>query len=234
MSKGDVDESFIQQSLFSCKMNLGKLKSDEDDISAISLRSLSSTFSSLQSNSSDGPSQHTLFPTFDHPIHPWDSLHSHSLCTAPDMQSSRRKASEQAVPQKVTPGSEPALLNYGYFSGPSVVKSSDSMSIHEHKNMDREEEPAMVTRQRQRRTSTHGADPWTVQFEKLKAFKKKYGHCIVPQKYPLDRRLGIWVNKQRMEYNKREANIKSSMTDERVALLEGKKCLVLILYNLQW
>jgi hypothetical protein len=62
---------------------------------------------------------------------------------------------------------------------------------------------------------------WLIQFESLQAFKATYGHCNVPQKYPANKRLGIWVNKQRTEFKKRENGTKSSLTDERVALLEG-------------
>ena len=40
---------------------------------------------------------------------------------------------------------------------------------------------------------------WDVRFKELTAFKLEHGHCNVPQKYPTNKSLGIWVNKQRME-----------------------------------
>lgn len=38
---------------------------------------------------------------------------------------------------------------------------------------------------------------WDTMFERLIEFKKTYGHCNVPQKWPVDRRLGRWVNSNR-------------------------------------
>jgi uncharacterized protein YbgA (DUF1722 family) len=38
---------------------------------------------------------------------------------------------------------------------------------------------------------------WHQQHEKLLEFKRKNGHCMVPQRYERDKSLGIWVAKQR-------------------------------------
>jgi len=63
---------------------------------------------------------------------------------------------------------------------------------------------------------------WDIRFKELAAFKLKYGHCNVPQKYPPNKSLGIWVNKQRMEYNKRiDGKKKSSLNDSRLAQLQS-------------
>jgi Helicase associated domain len=40
-------------------------------------------------------------------------------------------------------------------------------------------------------------DRWNYCYLKVLAFKKKYGHCRVPTKFPEDTTLGNWVNKQR-------------------------------------
>ena len=42
----------------------------------------------------------------------------------------------------------------------------------------------------------------------------------VPQKYPPNRELGVWVNKQRMEKKAFDEGKKSSMTEKKVARLE--------------
>ena len=47
----------------------------------------------------------------------------------------------------------------------------------------------------------HTSTAWNERLKELKKFKEKYGHCMVPQKYPDNVSLGIWVNKQRMEHN---------------------------------
>ena len=38
---------------------------------------------------------------------------------------------------------------------------------------------------------------WESMFEKLKAYKQKYGNCLVPNRYEEDRSLGSWVSTQR-------------------------------------
>mmetsp|Transcript_700 Transcript_700/g.1155 ORF Transcript_700/g.1155 Transcript_700/m.1155 type:complete len:381 (-) Transcript_700:63-1205(-) len=63
---------------------------------------------------------------------------------------------------------------------------------------------------------------WDIRFKELAAFKRKYGHCNVPQKYPPNKSLGIWVNKQRMEYNKRiDGKKRSSLNDTRLEQLKS-------------
>ena len=63
---------------------------------------------------------------------------------------------------------------------------------------------------------------WDIRFKELAAFKRKYGHCNVPQKYPPNKSLGIWVNKQRMEYNKRiDGKRRSSLNDTRLEKLKS-------------
>ena len=39
------------------------------------------------------------------------------------------------------------------------------------------------------------AGRWELQFEDLQQFRRLYGHCDVPQKYPANVKLGTWVNK---------------------------------------
>jgi hypothetical protein len=42
---------------------------------------------------------------------------------------------------------------------------------------------------------------WQKQCEKLVEFKRNKGHCMVTQRYEVDKSLGPWVNKQRSYYN---------------------------------
>jgi predicted helicase len=41
-------------------------------------------------------------------------------------------------------------------------------------------------------------DTWDISYGKLKAFKERFGHCKVPQKWPEDIKLGIWVHNQQI------------------------------------
>jgi uncharacterized protein YbgA (DUF1722 family) len=48
-----------------------------------------------------------------------------------------------------------------------------------------------------------GEDPkWSKQYEKLVAFKRNNGHCLVPSRYQEDASLGTWVHKQRQYHTK--------------------------------
>jgi hypothetical protein len=38
---------------------------------------------------------------------------------------------------------------------------------------------------------------WDQQYEKLVAFQRKNGHCVIPDRYQQDKALGRWVTKQR-------------------------------------
>jgi uncharacterized protein YbgA (DUF1722 family) len=46
------------------------------------------------------------------------------------------------------------------------------------------------------------AKSWQQQYEKLVEFKRKNGHCIVPQVYEQDKSLGNWVSNQRSFHTK--------------------------------
>jgi hypothetical protein len=43
----------------------------------------------------------------------------------------------------------------------------------------------------------------------------------VPQKYPANTKLGVWVNKQRMEKKAFEEGNHSKMTERKIKILEG-------------
>jgi hypothetical protein len=43
---------------------------------------------------------------------------------------------------------------------------------------------------------------WHQQYEKLLEYKRKNGHCKVPNKYKDEKSLGLWVMNQRTRHNK--------------------------------
>ena len=62
---------------------------------------------------------------------------------------------------------------------------------------------------------------WRKQFNALKAYSDKHGHCNVPRvnkEYP---KLGEWVNKQRTAYKDLLAGKRFELTKERILLLES-------------
>lgn len=51
--------------------------------------------------------------------------------------------------------------------------------------------------------------------------QRLHGDCNVPQAYPPDKPFGRWVMKQRCEYSLKLRSLKSQLTDEREARLNG-------------
>jgi hypothetical protein len=45
-------------------------------------------------------------------------------------------------------------------------------------------------------------DQWDNMFEKLREFKEKHGHCLVPKRHKENPKLGTWVDTQRVQYKK--------------------------------
>mmetsp|Transcript_29296 Transcript_29296/g.64594 ORF Transcript_29296/g.64594 Transcript_29296/m.64594 type:complete len:559 (+) Transcript_29296:454-2130(+) len=78
-------------------------------------------------------------------------------------------------------------------------------------------EPSSPPYKKQRSTSS----AWSDRFCQLVEYSRAHGDCNVPQKYPENASLGIWVNKQRMEYKLFQEGKKSSMTLERIQKLES-------------
>jgi hypothetical protein len=63
---------------------------------------------------------------------------------------------------------------------------------------------------------------WDDMLKRLLKFIGKTGHCLVPNRYPEDPRLGSWVSTQRRQYKVYSSGPKksTSMTAERVSRLE--------------
>mmetsp|Transcript_2372 Transcript_2372/g.5227 ORF Transcript_2372/g.5227 Transcript_2372/m.5227 type:complete len:105 (-) Transcript_2372:131-445(-) len=64
---------------------------------------------------------------------------------------------------------------------------------------------------------------WANQYKQLLAFFHKNGHCIVPQRYEKNPQLGTWVHTQRRQYKLKMDGRKSSMTQEKINLLNNIK-----------
>ena len=62
---------------------------------------------------------------------------------------------------------------------------------------------------------------WNALLEQLLEFKVQFGHCLVPQRYPANPKLGNWVSNQRSDYRMYQGGKPSSMTAERIRLLES-------------
>jgi hypothetical protein len=55
----------------------------------------------------------------------------------------------------------------------------------------------------------------------LQEFQRRFGHCQVPKRYPENPSLGNFVNKQRQLYRHYQKGLPSSLTTERIAMLDA-------------
>lgn len=52
-------------------------------------------------------------------------------------------------------------------------------------------------------------DQWDSMFEKLKEYKEKFGHCLVPKRFKDNPKLGTWVDTQRVQFKKLKKKLAS-------------------------
>jgi len=63
-------------------------------------------------------------------------------------------------------------------------------------------------------------DKWLKRFLELVEYEKAHQNCLVPHDYTENIELSRWVKRQRYQYKLYQSNEKSSMTDDRIELLE--------------
>lgn len=64
------------------------------------------------------------------------------------------------------------------------------------------------------------AEIWSEKFEDLCEFRRQYGHCHVPHTYTENAPLAQWVKRQRYQYKLKSEGKRSTLSDERVRLLD--------------
>ncbi|CAB9527842.1 helicase [Seminavis robusta] len=63
--------------------------------------------------------------------------------------------------------------------------------------------------------------PWETRFEGLRQFKERYGHVDVPHEWEECPQLGFWTANMRQQYRYKQLGKKSSLTDDRIELLNS-------------
>jgi len=58
---------------------------------------------------------------------------------------------------------------------------------------------------------------WDAMFQRLVAYREKFGDCLVPKRYAEDAKLGTWVETQRVQYKKLERAVDEASGVETVA-----------------
>lgn len=64
-------------------------------------------------------------------------------------------------------------------------------------------------------------EKWSLRYKELLEFHKEHGHAAVPHTYPPNPQLARWVKRQRRQYKLRKDNRQSTMTTERLDLLNS-------------
>ena len=62
---------------------------------------------------------------------------------------------------------------------------------------------------------------WRNHFRQICEYKIQFGHCIVPQQYSTNPKLGQWVSRQRRNYRKHTEEEATSMKAEHIRALDG-------------
>jgi hypothetical protein len=62
---------------------------------------------------------------------------------------------------------------------------------------------------------------WDEKLEELLQYREVHGHCNVPSRFAENRQMAVWVKRQRRQYKFYCEGKASSMTEERIAILEG-------------
>jgi len=66
-----------------------------------------------------------------------------------------------------------------------------------------------------------GNERWEIMFRLMCKYKEAHGNCLVPNRYKDLPQLGSWVSTQRSHYKALKAGDLTSLTQERVDLLES-------------
>jgi hypothetical protein len=95
---------------------------------------------------------------------------------------------------------------------------------HNYK-LQQEGKPSLTTAEHIRALAIDGFDwgtrhtDWSVRFQQLCEYKAQFGHCLVPQQYAANPKLGTWVMTQRRKYRLQKEGKPSPMTAARIRAL---------------
>lgn len=64
-------------------------------------------------------------------------------------------------------------------------------------------------------------DHWSEKFDELVDFRKRFGHCLVPNNWIENVKLSQWVKRQRHQYKLKREGKNSSLCDEKIIALES-------------
>mmetsp|Transcript_14013 Transcript_14013/g.21506 ORF Transcript_14013/g.21506 Transcript_14013/m.21506 type:complete len:435 (+) Transcript_14013:115-1419(+) len=74
---------------------------------------------------------------------------------------------------------------------------------------------------RKRQKSEKNERKWLEMFAALKVYKEQHNNCLVPNYYPVNEKLGVWVKTQRYQYRLLNDGKTAKISEERVNLLNS-------------
>jgi hypothetical protein len=104
----------------------------------------------------------------------------------------------------------------GFLDSDANIVSSEDSSV--------EEEPPKKKRRNNKNLPNkfrpYQAEKWQERFNELIEFQEEKKHCLVPHTYPTNPPLARWVKRQRYQYKLLQESKQSSMTPDRIKILE--------------
>lgn len=98
---------------------------------------------------------------------------------------------------------------------PEAQKDGDPIAIHKKaKRTKKKPEDAVVPEVPKKKDTK-----WLLMYDQLRKYKEEHGNTIVPRGYGLNPRLASWVAEQRKQYKLLTDDKQSSITPERIKLL---------------
>jgi len=107
----------------------------------------------------------------------------------------------------------PCQLNKKNTTSPATKKKGNSTDDDDEDDEDDE--------LNQHRFKPFHEEKWSLRYKELLDFHKLHGHAAVPHTYPANPQLARWVKRQRRQYKLRQDNRQSTMTSERLEMLDS-------------
>lgn len=104
-----------------------------------------------------------------------------------------------------------------FFESDANVVSSEESSVEEPPKKKRRSNKNLPNKFR-----PYQAEKWQERFNELIEFEQEKKHCLVPHTYPTNPPLARWVKRQRYQYKLLQEGKQSSMTQDRIKILEER------------
>lgn len=118
------------------------------------------------------------------------------------------------IPRPVIDFNVTSIANNLDVAGSSISITTKKKSVSKKKTKNLKKSSVAKKSSPHKEKKTHEA-VWHRHYSDLLQYKEEYGNCLVPQNYPEDRKLGLWVMQQRRQYSLLQQEKNSSLSGKR-------------------